>query len=488
MSKDEKQKQRYRRGQSPHPGVTVRKRGDRTALHPSGRSYPVYQALWTDPDLGKRCTQMLHQVGCWTDEARKDWAKRKSEDIYKRKNELSAGAPRRTKTPVSTAVEKFLAHARLDKRPDSMAGYEAAMRRFETWAAASSVQFIETLKKKHLLDLRDWVTRLPRQRPQAGGGRGKKLKEKTPRSPHTVNGDLRVIRAALNFLVEHDLLPHLTGEQVGKGLKQLRGDDPDRTPHELEELQAIVKACLLHDAATYKETRDEHRGVGERGQTYRHDPVGAMVVFVMLTGCRVGEARRLPWERVHLAPPKGHPYIEIEAGTAKTRKFRRVNLSIAPLLHDLLIELREGAPSSDRYVFRGDREMSKDEATDIYQRLAARYDAPRFTWQKLRKTASTYLTNSKGIFGGASVFKAARQLGHSAEVAQTHYADDVFIDDDAAFLEQLMGIDELVRDVIKSIRARRASRSTEDADLQRADRDGVVRVAEARRRSIAGGA
>jgi hypothetical protein len=39
----------------------------------------------------------------------------------------------------------------------------------------------------------------------------------------------------------------------------------------------------------------------------------------------------------------------------------------------------------------------------------------------LRSTCATYLTNAPGIFGAATVFMSARQLGHSVMVAEKHY-------------------------------------------------------------------
>ena len=49
------------------------------------------------------------------------------------------------------------------------------------------------------------------------------------------------------------------------------------------------------------------------------------------------------------------------------------------------------------------------------------YGAPDFDWQMLRSTCATYLTNAPGIFGAATVFLSARQLGHSVTVAECHY-------------------------------------------------------------------
>jgi hypothetical protein len=49
------------------------------------------------------------------------------------------------------------------------------------------------------------------------------------------------------------------------------------------------------------------------------------------------------------------------------------------------------------------------------------YGAPPFDWQTLRSTCATYLTNAPAIFGAATVFMSARQLGHWVAVAERHY-------------------------------------------------------------------
>jgi antitoxin HigA-1 len=56
--------------------------------------------------------------------------------------------------------------------------------------------------------------------------------------------------------------------------------------------------------------------------------------------------------------------------------------------------------------------------------VKAEYRTPgAFGWQALRRSCGTYLTNAPGICGAASVYRSAKQLGHSVQLAERHYLD-----------------------------------------------------------------
>jgi len=78
--------------------------------------------------------------------------------------------------------------------------------------------------------------------------------------------------------------------------------------------------------------------------------------------------------------------------------------------------------------------------------LAHRHGAPvELTWRLLRHTCATYLTCAPGIYGAASAYMSARQLGHSVGVAQRHYLGLVRgIPREATTLEEAMGIHDLL--------------------------------------------
>jgi len=80
------------------------------------------------------------------------------------------------------------------------------------------------------------------------------------------------------------------------------------------------------------------------------------------------------------------------------------------------------------------------------KRLRNEYGAPeKFSWQILRSTCATYLTNAPGIFGAASAYRSAKQLGHSVQVAEKHYTDVLRgIPRDARTLEEAMGCPDVM--------------------------------------------
>jgi hypothetical protein len=87
------------------------------------------------------------------------------------------------------------------------------------------------------------------------------------------------------------------------------------------------------------------------------------------------------------------------------------------------------AAKDEPFVFGGKTAYTVDVVETARARMISEVDedgrptfgAPKFDWQMLRSTCATYLTNAQGIFGSATVFLSARQLGHSVTVAERHY-------------------------------------------------------------------
>ena len=104
--------------------------------------------------------------------------------------------------------------------------------------------------------------------------------------------------------------------------------------------------------------------------------------------------------------------------------------------------------------------ITRGEAKAAEKRLIREYGAPAGSgWQALRRSCGTYLTNAPGIFGAASAYRSAKQLGHSVQVAEKHYVDVARgIARDARTLEAAMQIATQVQSVIDSIGERPATR------------------------------
>ena len=209
----------------------------------------------------------------------------------------------------------------------------------------------------------------------------------------------------------------------------------------------MFEAALRHDTDCWTMTRAEHAGVGQVGSTPRHEPVAPLLLFVLLTGCRIGEVASLRWADVDLQAHLGKGEVIIRAPVCKTRTERAIWLDASPSVRELLAAMRLRDPKAI-YVFGGDRPVGDGRLKAILYRLAKTYRAPSFTWQRLRKTCASYGTNAAGVYGAASVFLSARRLGHSIAVAEKHYLGLVTVPDGARTLEQAMGVEKIAAKVV----------------------------------------
>jgi integrase len=406
-----------------HPGVVL--------IPPKGRN--GWQARYKDPDTDRFKWETLPATRT-TAEARDDWAKRKSLDLAKRRDALAGGAPRATGTALADAVDRyFSAHPQLRER--TVEGYRAAADKLVAWAAENGAKSADDLTRAKLVAFRAVLVAAPKRTTVTGGKRGARTDGDKPRSAERVNSELRKVGTVLTYLVDADLLPKLTRDDLRRALKKLPVTHERATYLNTADLAQLLQAARLHDAETYVETRDEHAREGRQriGTTARYDAIAPFVAFVLLTGCRFGEALSLDWADVDLAARELH----LRGAATKTHRARTVDLDVSPALHALLSRMR---PADGQGSVFG---LSRGTANAAAKRLHKDYGAPAgFTWQALRRTCGTYLTNAPGIFGAASAYRSARQLGHSVAVAERHYLGLVRgIPPTATTLESAMAID-----------------------------------------------
>jgi integrase len=421
------------------------------------RRHPTWRARYEDPDLGRTTKERLDPVALRTTESRRDWAIRKSKAIARRRVELDAGAVRATGTGLEAAVERYFDdHGHL--RPRTLEIYRKATKRFLAWAGRNGLQGADDVTKERLAAFRAARLKEGRHAPVAGGRQGEKTTNGEKRSPATVNVELRSIRTVLGYLRKMALLPRISTDDLRDGLERLRVSS-DRIDHRKPaELQKLLEAALEHDAAVFDATREEHAGRAQRGSTNRYPAIAPFVAFVLLTGMRLNEALGLDWKRVDLEAldhdGKKVGEIHLRAQDTKTKKSRTVGLEVSPALRTLIAALheRDGGAGS---VFG----LTQGEATAAEKRLPREYDAPYCcNWQALRRTTGTYLTNATGIYGAASAFLSARQLGHSVAVAEKHYLGVIRgIPKEARDLETAMQITEQMTAVIASVSTRSAA-------------------------------
>ena len=282
-----------------------------------------------------------------------------------------------------------------------------------------------------------------------------------PRSPHTVNRDLKITKRILRYLIDLEVCTRITHDDLRRALKPITAPVDRKEFLRPDEIRALLEAALEHDAATFAATRAELEGRRQRGTTYRHDPIAPFVLFLLLSGMRRGEALGLQWKDVSLdaVDDLGKPVGEIYIGKqSKTHQARTVSLDVAPSIRRLLSAMRLQSGGGMGAVFG----ITKGEAIAAMQRLRRPvpkqkndphgYGAPpKFTYQVLRVTASTFQTNA-GAFGGSAAHISASRCGHSIETAQKHYAGLLRgVPRDLTTLEAMMGIEDLADAIVDSV-------------------------------------
>lgn len=405
---------RRRRGPK-HPGVVL--------LKPDPKRRIGWRGRYDDPDTGREVKETLG-AELSTIELRDEWAVRKSRSLAERRLELERGAPRNTGTSVDAAMTRYRDdHPHL--RPRTLEIYDAVAAKFKAWAKRVHLASADDINGARLLSFRAQLARAPGTVHQKGGKRGQQVSTEKSRSASTVNIELRALRAMLGYLRKLGLLPRVTTDDLRDGLERFAVSHERGNFLKPHELQALLEAAIKHDAEVFKATRAEHaHGAGRRGRapanTARYSPIAPFVACAVLTGMRFGEIVSLEWSQVDLDAlgDDGAMVGEIHLTAAtKTKRARTIGLEVSPALRDLLRNLREAAPGAVS-VFG----LTRDAAEASARRLRNEFGAPAdFTWQTLRRTCGCYLTNAPGIFGAASAYRSAKQLGHSVAVAEKHY-------------------------------------------------------------------
>ncbi len=439
------QRRRRSRGLSRHPGVTLKKR-----TYASGRT--AWRARYRDPLNGRVVYVTLDgpELGLRSREARVDWAMRLSERLARQRAAVAAGEIPIQRVPVSDAIEGYMGHARLTLRPGTVATYSDGIDRFVRWAAGHGVEFTDQLNGPGLMAFREALVAEPRRVAVAGGRRGERRDEPRPRSPTSINSNLRSIKAMLNHWRKLGQVPRLDRDAISDSLSPLRAPRPQPRFLRPADIRALLEAALRHDADTFKATRNEHAR-GEGSATRRHDPITPFLVFLLLSGCRPGEALGLRWDSIDFEAHDGAGEIVLAPEETKTWIGRAVLLAVSPALRDLLaaLKLRSGG---GRYVFGGEAKLSRNRIEVTRRRLVAKYGAAAFTWKQTRATAATFMVNASSVYGGAAAYRAAKQLGHSVVVCEKHYAGLVTVPAGATTLEAAMGIEDLVANVVRPMR------------------------------------
>lgn len=432
-----------RRVRSPHPGVKLKKR-----TRKSGAT--SWRAHYIDPDTGREVAKTLSPT-LSTKEARTIFAKNLAKGVEKRRMERASGVRLITPTKLEDAIQSYLDAETGIRAPKTLEGHRLALKQLRGWAAQDSIKTTADIRPDRLPGLKDFVTQAPKLLVAQGARQGARKGSTALRSPVTVNRELRSLKALLNNWRRRRLVP-LTADDITESLKALSEPRKAPTYYSPEVLNQILEAALRHDADCFTATRNELRGGGLPGGTFKYEPVAPFAAFMMLTGTRVACALALEWDDVLLnaLDESGNRVgqIDVPAEKTKTRMDRTVGLEVSPQLRRLLIGLKLRSGGQGR-IFEG---LTKDGITKARRRLTNLYGAPMFTWKHMRSTCATYLASAPSIFGAASVFRSAAQMGHSVSIAEKHYLRAVRgIARDARTLEVAMQVQDVLHGVIVSV-------------------------------------
>lgn len=432
-----------RRTRTAHPLVTLLNR----RYVKKGVVYEYHVARWTEVKLGKPCVieYKLDHITLPAREARRAWAIAKSKELVRLRDARAAGVIEPARVSIQDAVDDYAAAcARL--RSKTKVGYELTINLFVEWCEAEGLDTLTDIGPAHLASLRKFLVAYPKRQAARNQKRGTREKTAEPRSDLSINRDLRAIKTALQHWRKSGWLSSVDRDAITDQLGYLKLARPQPIYLDPQQCKALLEACLRHDAECHVETREEHLGLRAVGTTRRYAPITPLVQFLLLTGCRLGEALSLKWTDVNLGAVDHNGDIigalALQPENVKTKFARVVTFDVCPSIRTLLAGMKLRASGAS--VF----DTSLDYADSARDRLMRTFGAPSFRYKDLRSSCETYLVNAPGIFGAASVYRAAAQLGHAVAVAQKHYLSATSgIAPTARTLEQSMRIEGVVKDI-----------------------------------------
>lgn len=438
-----------------HPGVTI--------LKPEPARRIGWRIRYTDPDTGKVKKPPIPPEHTSTLEQRERYAADKSHELTQRRADLVSGAVPATGEDLAKTVAHYLAdHAHLDERTRQVNG--GAGRKFVAYCARLKITKADDVTAPVLAKYRAHLVSEDKRTAKAGGKRGQFVSAGGKRSPRTINHDIGAIVTVLRYLRKLRMFARITYEDIEICLAKVKA--PRKRPTFLKpaECQTLISAALAHDELTFGITREENRGLREKGTTHKYDPIAPFVLFVLMTGMRIGEALACDWSWIDLDATDEHGKpageIVIPEIVTKTGMYRTVVLEVSATLRALLLALAPDPKLRKGSVF----DLSEGESRAALERLQdgitctdGNVLSTGATWHELRRTCSTYLTNAPGIFGAASAHRAAAQLGHSVTVAQKDYTGLIRIPREARTLEAAMRIEAEAAKVVRRQQARTAA-------------------------------
>lgn len=437
---------------SPHRGVIIVKRVNKSGV--------VYAARYKEPQPGggwRVVQKIIDSVENRSDKTRRDYCVRLSENLHRQLSAIGCGDELPSNTPIDVAIVDFLKFCAAKRlRPKTIKHYRYAADLFREGAAKRNLSSVEKIRKADLDWLYEFILAHKKSLPRKGGLVGERIVLEETLAKSTVTGILKPIKIMCHKWRTKGWLK-VDLDEARAVLANPKADE--LTIGFLEEIDCrkLLEAALAHDAKLNTKPRNLKGKTYAPGSIPQYKAVAPLFLFYLLTGLRREEAQKLTWEMVDLNAndSEGHRVgeLRITAEITKTKTPRTVGLEVCPSIHALLTAMSEVFGNSG-YVFGGNKRMHSNYLQSAILLLIKDYGVREFSLQNLRQTTATFLTNAPGIYRGASVYRSARQLGHSVDVAQRRYVDERrFISPNAHTLEQALGIEELAAQIVASVAA-----------------------------------
>ncbi|MEE9127963.1 MAG: tyrosine-type recombinase/integrase [Planctomycetota bacterium] len=360
-------------------------------------------ARFTDPITRKKHQRSLDKLGLTNTYARRKWAIDKSKSLLALQAQISSTGALHVLVPIDDARTTYL---ETFGNTNTVGGKRAGLEGLVEHLAAEGAHHVQDITGPTLTAWGDHVRR--------------------PQNPHrklTRNQHLSAASAWMRWCRRRGWLPRVTDDMIKDNLQRQRV--PRGRPEVLQpaQIRKLLQSCLAHDDAEPLK-------------------IAPFVLFVLLSGCRYAEAEGLVWEEVDL----DEQLVRLGASRTKTEHSRDISLAESPTAVELLSALR----------LRGMRgrvwpHIQRHLAERSRRRLMPAYDAPRWTWHMLRRTCGSLLVCG-GVCGAATAFLAAKRLGHTVAVSESHYLGTLLgLPKDATSIEQAGGFEAEARAIVKSV-------------------------------------
>jgi len=317
MTEPTKAKRKTRRTRSPHPNVVC--------IAPD-KTHASFRARYRDPDTGKTVKERLVLHVDSTDRRVLERAAREaciaiSHRLEARRQELMRGAPRATDMTIAEGLERFFAtRARL--RPKTIRCYRLVEARFLAWAKDRNLTLLSELDRPTLTQFSADLAPLPS--PKQGRVTGGEL------DVTSLNNYRKWSRTIFGGLYDLDLLP------------RVRSTDDLRRAFRLSEEDTENITFL-----TPTTVRQTLRAALARDTNYRRrsaELIAPFVAFQLLSGARPSESLALEWPSVNWDRDE----IDMLARYVKTHAARTIELSVSPMLRELLRAMYERSGGAGR--------------------------------------------------------------------------------------------------------------------------------------------